>query len=164
MDRRSAAVGLIGLAACASLGTLGIVPLRFSEPADREPELRLLGPAADRPLGGAALRLWARIENPNPLGVTLSQVVGDLHIEDAEAIAVDFPLGLPLVAHQDTIIPLDVSIRFDNLPRLASLARAALTGNPLAYRLDGTFTVDAGTIGRPRFGPLTLLSGDIRVR
>lgn len=164
MERRSAAVGLIGLAACAALSAAGIVPLRFSEPQDRDPELRLLGPAVDRPVGGAALRLWARVENPNPLGVTLSQVVGDLHIEDAEAIAVDFPLGLPLVAHQDTIIPLDVSIRFDNLPRLASLARAALTGNSLPYRLDGTFTVDAGSLGSPRFGPMTLLSGDIRVQ
>lgn len=164
MDRRRAAVGLIGLAACASLGTLGIVPLRFSEPADRDPELRLLGPSVQQPVGGAAIRLWARIENPNGFGLRLSQVAGDLHIEDAEAIAVDFPLGLPLVAHQDTVIPLDVSIRFDNLPRLATLARAALTGNPLAYRMDGTFTVDAGSLGSPRFGPLTLLRGEIRVR
>ncbi|HEX9895516.1 MAG TPA: LEA type 2 family protein [Gemmatimonadales bacterium] len=159
-----ATTGFAALAGCAALSSLGIVPLRFSEPPGVRPELRLLGPSVDRPLGGAALRLWARIENPNGIGVTLRQVAGDLHIEDAEAVAVDFPLGLPLVAHQDTIVPLDVSLRFDHLPRLARLARAALTGNPLGYRLEGSFSVDAGSLGSPRFGPLTLLTGEIRVR
>jgi hypothetical protein len=149
---------------CAALSTLGIVPLRFSEPPGSEPELRILGPAPDRPLGGASLRLYARIENPNQVGLTLRQVAGDLYIEDAEAIGVDFPLGLPLSAGQDTIIPLDVSLRFDRLPRLAALARTALTGSPLGYRLEGSFSVDAGNLGRPRFGPLTLLNGSIRVR
>mgnify|MGYP006183404705 CR=1 FL=1 len=33
-----------------------------------------------------------------------------------------------------------------------------------SLRLDGTFGVDAGAWGRPRFGPLTLLEGDLRVR
>lgn len=164
MIRRAMTVATAVLAACAALSTLGIVPLRFSEPPGSEPELRILGPAADRPLGGAALRLYARIENPNQIGLTLRQVAGDLYIEDAEAIAVDFPLGLPLSAGQDTIIPLDVSLRFDRLPRLASLARTALTGNPLGYRLEGSFSVDAGNLGSPRFGPLTLLNGSIRVR
>lgn len=156
--------GLAGLAACAALQTLGIVPLRFSEPTGRQAELRILAPAVGRPLGGAAIRLWARVQNQNSFGVTLNQVAGNLHIQDAEAIAVDFPLGLPMRAQMDTIIPLDVSIRFDNLPRLASLARSALTGSPLPYRLDGSFNVDAGSLGSPRFGPLTLLSGEIRVR
>lgn len=157
------AAGLL-LAGCAALSSLGIVALRFSEPPGLSPELRLLGPAVDRPLGGAALRLWARVQNPNGIGVTLRQVAGDLRIEDAEAIAVDFPLGLPMAAHQDTIIPLDVAIRFDRLPKLAGLARAALGGTKLRYSLDGSFSVDAGNLGSPRFGPLTLLTGEISVR
>src|SRR4029434_4821664 len=73
-----------GSQGCAALGTLGVVPLRISEPPGRSGELRLLGPSVDRPLGGAALRLWARVENPNGFGLTLSQVTGDLHIEEAE--------------------------------------------------------------------------------
>jgi hypothetical protein len=155
---------LLALAGCAALSSIGVVPLRFSEAASSPPELRLLLPSLERPLGGAALRLWARIENPNRFGLTLKDVAGDLLIQDAEAIAVDFPLGLPLVAQQDTVIPLDVSIRFDKLPKLASLARAALTGAPLPYRLDGSFSIDAGALGAPQFGPLTLLRGEIRVR
>jgi len=32
----------------------------------------------------------------------------------------------------------------------------------VAYRLEGTIGVDAGQLGQPVFGPLTLLRGDIR--
>jgi hypothetical protein len=148
--------------ACATLGA--ILPLRFSEVEDRDSELRLLGPSTSRPLGGAALRLWTRVQNPNAVGLTLTDIEGDLLIADAEAIAVDFPLGLPLVALQDTVIPLDISIGFDDLPRLASVARAAIEGRSLPYRLDGRFGVAAGALGEVRFGPLTLLSGEFRVR
>ena len=151
------------LLACATLGA--ILPLRFTEAPDRSSELRILAPSAGRPLGGAGVRLWARVENPNPIGVTLSQVAGELAIADAEAIAVDFPLGLPLVARQDTVIPLDVTLSFDDLPRLASIARSAITrGGRLDYRLDGTFAVDAGGFGALRFGPMTVLEGELRAR
>lgn len=160
------AVSSVGflLAGCATLEALGIQPLRFAQADDRPSELRILAPSAGRPLGGASIRLWAEIENPNAFGLTLTEVAGDLLLEETEAIAVDFPLGLPLVAHQDTVIPLDVSIGFDDLPRLGQIARAAIGGEPLDYRLDGTFAVEAGRLGRPRFGPLTLLEGEIRVR
>jgi hypothetical protein len=161
--RIAGSLALLGISGCAALQTLGVLPLRFSSVPDRPAELRLLGPSVDRPLGGAAIRLWARVQNPNRFGLNLSRVAGDLHIEDAESIAADFPLGLPLTADQDTIIPLDVSVRFDNLPRLAGLARRALTGQPLGYRLEGSFTVNAGALGSPSFGPLTLLTGQVRV-
>jgi hypothetical protein len=157
MRNLTVAAGII-LSGCAALQTLGVIPLRISDPADRPAELRITG------LSGAALRLWARVENPNSFGVTLRDVVGAVHIADAEALAADFPLGLPLAANQDTIIPFDISISFSNVPRLASLIRSAITGSPLPYRLEGSFGVEAGNLGSPRFGPMTLLRGEIRVR
>jgi hypothetical protein len=159
-----AALALAGAAGCAALGPLGIVPLRFESADDRGTELRLLEPAAGRPLGGAALRLWAHVENRNRFGLRLTEVAGDLSIADAGVIDVEFPLGLPLVAFQDTVVPLDVSIGFDDLPALGRIARAAIGGERLDYRLDGTFAVEAGRYGEPRFGPWTLLEGEIRVR
>lgn len=149
---------------CAALQSLGILAPRFESAEGRSAELRILGPAAGRPIGGAALRLWAHIENPNGFGLRLTEVAGDLRIADADALEVDFPLGLPLVAFQDTIVPLDVSIGFDDLPSLGRIARAALVGERLDYRLDGTFAVDAGRYGQPRFGPWTLLEGELTVR
>ena len=151
-------------AGCAALEQLGIQALRFESADDRGTELRLLEPSAGRPLGGAALRLWTHVENPNGFGLRLTEVAGDLSIADAGVIDVEFPLGLPLVAFQDTVIPLDVSIGFDDLPALGQIARAAIGGRGLDYRLDGTFAVEAGRYGEPRFGPWTLLEGEIRVR
>jgi hypothetical protein len=168
--RRSGAalsIATLGVAAalgCAALESLGILALRFESADDRGTELRLLEPSAGRPLGGAALRLWAHVENPNGFGLRLTEVAGDLSIADAGVIDVEFPLGLPLVAFQDTVVPLDVSIGFDDLPSLARIARAAIGGDRLDYRLDGTFAVEAGRYGQPRFGPWTLLEGEFRVR
>ncbi len=163
--RRAAIVlTLAALAGCATLESLGVTPLRFDEADDRETRLRIVGPSADRPLGGASIRIWAEVENPNGFGLTLTELTGDLVVEESGAIEVDFPLGLPLAARQDTVIALDVTVGFDDLPDLGRAARAAIAGRPLAYRLDGSFGVDAGSWGRPRFGPMRLFSGEMRVR
>lgn len=153
------------LAACAGLGLGDVIqPPRFSVADGRQGELRLLGPASGRPLGGAAIRLWARVENPNPLGVALSAVQGSLALEGTRAANVDFPLGVPLLAGQDTVIPLDISISFSDLPGLADLASRLLTRSSVNYRLDGTVMVNAGPLGNPRFGPSTLLDGTLSIR
>ncbi len=154
----------LGLTACATIGLGPIQPLSFDESDERASELRVLPPSSRQPLGGAALRIWARVQNPNSFGLTLTEVAGELTLEDVGAIAVEFPLGLPMAAFQDTLIPLDVTLGFDDVPRLGSVARAAIFGESIDYRIDGTFTVDAGALGAPRFGPWTLLEGEVRVR
>lgn len=164
--RRIAAVlGLFLLPACASLGALAsIQPPHIEAAQGRQAEVRLLPPSTQRPSGSAAVRLWARVENPNPLGLTLASLQGGLSLDGRRAARVDFPLGLPLQAGQDTIVPLDVEIDFRDLPGLADVAAGALLGGAVPYRLDGTMAVDAGVLGRPGFGPLTLLEGNLRVR
>ena len=153
------------LGACATVSELiRIEPPRFSVPEGRASELRLLGPSADRPLGGAALRIWSRVENPNGFGLTLTDLRGDLLLEGARAADVSLPLGLPLGARQDTIIPIEVAISFADVPELADAAVRLLRERTVDYRLDGTFGVDAGALGRPRFGPTTLLRGELQVQ
>jgi hypothetical protein len=156
---------LAGLAGgCAALGSGTLVqPPQFSSVEGQEGELRLLAPGAGRPLGGAQLRLYARVRNPNAFGVTLAALQGNVHLEGARAAQVNFPLGLPLRAATDTIIPLDVSISFSDLPGLADAAQRILTRNRVAYRLDGTVTLDATPFGRPSFGPSTWLQGETQV-
>lgn len=153
------------LAGCAGLGLGDVIQApRFSVASGRQAELRLIGPSAGRPLGGAAVRLWARVENPNPLGISLRAVRGALALEGTKAADVDFPLGLPLVAGQDTVIPLDINISFSDLPGLADVASRLITRNSVNYRLDGTVTVNAGPLGNPSFGPSTLLDGSLSIR
>ena len=55
-----------------------------------------------------------------------------------------------------------MSLSLRDLPALAGALGRAVGGQPLAYRLDGRFTVDAGALGTPSFGPSTLLRGEVR--
>lgn len=162
-------VATLGCAAiiggCAGLGLGDVIQApRFSVASGRQAELRLLAPGSGRPLGGAAIRLWARVENPNPLGLSLRAVQGSLALEGTKAADVDFPLGVPLLSGQDTVIPLDINVSFSDLPGLANLASRLLTRSSVNYRLDGTVTVNAGPLGNPKFGPSTLLDGTMSIR
>ena len=152
-------------AGCASFGDLARVvqPPRFAQDGDRPAEIRLLTPSLDRPLGGAGVRLWAKVSNPNPFGFTLSTVNGTLLLEGTRAATGDFPLGLPLTAGQESVVPLDLAISFADLPGLADVIRRAAAGRPLAYQFDGTVGVDAGRLGQPTFGPMMLMQGELRV-
>jgi hypothetical protein len=154
----------VGSSGCATLGgALQIQPPRMSVVAERPAELRILGPSADRPLGGVAVRLWAHVENPNPLGIQLTRFAGHLALEGTRTAAVDFPLGIPLTASADTIVPFDLALSFSDMPALAEMLGRAVGRNNVAYRLQGTVAVDAGLLGQPSFGPSTWLAGDMRV-
>jgi len=160
--RLAAALLLLALGACATLGQI-VQPPVFQPAEGRTSELRLLAPSTSRPLGGAAVRVWARVQNPNVFGLTLTRVAGNLLLEGEHAADLDLPLGLPLGAQQDTIIPLDLNVSFSDIPDLASALRNALTRNSVSYRLVGTLTVDGGPLNDASFGPSTLLNGDLRI-
>lgn len=156
----------LGSLACATLERLrGLVQApQFSEVDDQRAEIRLLGPSAEAPLGGAAIRLWTRVRNPNAFGLTLTTLRGSLFLEGSRAADADFPLGLPLTAGGDEVIPLDLRVSFSDIPGLANAIRRAVAGDPLGYRLNGTVGVDARQFGTPTFGPMDLLSGELRTR
>ncbi|HXG53854.1 MAG TPA: hypothetical protein VNJ03_00605, partial [Vicinamibacterales bacterium] len=82
--------------------------------------------------------------------------------EDSRAADVDFPMGLPLRSGQSTSVPIDLSISFSDLPGMANVLRRAVGRQPLAYHLEGTIGVNAGQLGQPTFGPMTLVRGEMR--
>jgi len=145
-------------AGCAQLNQLGAIvqPPRFEQVPDRPAEVRVLG------ANGAGVRLWTRVSNPNPFGLTLGTLKGTLYLEETRAADADFPLGLPLGARGEEIVPIDISIRFSDLPGLSGVARQLLARQSVGYRLDGTIGVEAGRLGQPVFGPMTLLRGETR--
>ena len=151
------------LAGCATLGQL-VQPLGFAVAGDPPAQLRFVGPSAGNPLGTLQLRLYARVTNPNPVGVTLVNVAGGLLLEGTPAAEVHFPLGVPLTAGGDALVPFDIGVRLSDVPRLAPTLTRALTGTPIEYQLDGRFRVDAGALGQPTFGPMTLLRGSVQPR
>ena len=158
-------VGLVGAASsgCAALGTLRnfVQAPKFDEAPGRRAEIRLVGPSLNTPIGGAAVRLWVRVSNPNAFGFTLNTLRGTLFLEEGRAATMDLPLGLPLAARAETEFPIDLLVSFADIPGLGDVIRRAVNRSPIDYRLDGTVAVDAGTFGSPEFGPLTLIRGTI---
>ena len=137
---------------------------RFEHAHDRPSEIRLFPAIGGRSAGGATVRIWTHVTNPNPFGFTLSTLQATLLVDDVEAADADFPLGLPLQARQTETIPLDLTVSFANVPRMANVIRAAASGDGLSYRLEGTIGVDAGRFGQPTFGPMPIVSGQLRAR
>lgn len=153
------------LTACASLGGLTriVQPPQFEEAVGQPAEFRLLGPSRTMPVGGAGVRLWLKITNPNGFGFTLSTVRATLELEGTRAADGDFPLGLPLTARGQSVVPLDLTVSFADLPGLAGTLRKLAVGGRVPYELNGTVGVDAGRLGTPTFGPMLLTRGDMRV-
>ena len=151
---------------CAGLGNLQQVirPPRFEQATGQRAEIRLLGPSTRSPLGGAGVRIWLQVTNPNPFGFTLSTIDADLILEGNHAATGNFPLGLPLAAGQETVVPLDLSISFADVPALSRSISRLATGGTAAYQLDGTVGINAGRLGTPTFGPMSLTTGELQVR
>lgn len=157
-------VAALTFTGCAALeGLRGLVQApRFEQAPGQEAEIRLLAPSRTQPLGGAGVRIYTEVTNPNAFGLTLGTLRGTLHIEGTRAADVDFPLGLPLRAAEQVVVPIELSISFSDLPGLAGVIRRAINREPLAYHLEGTIGVDAGQLGQPTFGPMTVLRGELR--
>ncbi len=156
-----AIAALLSTTACATLGQFARVvqPLRFSEAPGQQSTIRLAGPSTRQPLGGAAVRLWTRISNPNLVGVTLSTLRAEVSFDGTRAATGDFPLGLPLAAGGESDVPLDLSIDFADLPGLADVLRRTIVSQQVPYEVNGSFSIEAGALGRPSFGPLRLFQG-----
>ncbi len=144
-----------GCAALEGLRTL-IQPPRFEQDAGQRSEIRMNGTS------GAAVRIWTRVSNPNPFSLTLGTLNGTLHLEGARAATVDFPLGLPLTARGEDVVPIDISVNFRDLPGLAQTIARALARQPIQFELEGTVGVSTGGLGPHTLGPMTFLRGELR--
>jgi Late embryogenesis abundant protein len=156
---------VLATAGCATLGPLAQIvrPPTFRQADNQPAQIRLIAPSLRNPTGGAGVRIWLEVTNPNSFGFTLSTVDATLALEGTRAASGDFPLGLPLHAGEQSVVPLDLSVSFADVPGLASVARQAATGGAIDYQLDGTVGVEAGRLGTPTFGPMLLTRGELRV-
>ena len=155
---------IVASTGCAGLGSLAqiVQPPRFQQADNQPAEIRIMPPSVSSPIGGAGVRIWLAVTNPNPFGFTLSTVSATLLLEGHRAATGDFPLGLPLTAGQRTVVPLDLSISFSDLPGLGGTLRQLAVGGTVGFQLDGTVGIDAGRLGTPTFGPMLLTRGDLR--
>ncbi len=119
--------------------------------------LRLNPPGLNGIAPEAVIRISLEGRNPNPFEMSLNELKFDLYLDGAKVAAAGTP-GFKLKANGTPgIVPVDVEVpiapsTLQNLLKIAS-------GSRVTYRIDGSFSVDAGALGKPRFGPLTLAQG-----
>jgi hypothetical protein len=101
-------------AGCATLSPLAqiVQPPQFRQADNQPAEIMLVAPSLRNPTGGAGVRIWLEMTNPNSFGFTLSTVAATLALEGGRAATRDLPLGLPLQAGRRSVVPLDLSISF----------------------------------------------------
>src|SRR4029453_15564592 len=103
---------VIATAGCATLGPLAQIgqPPRFRQADNQPAQIRLIGPSLRNPTGGAAVRFWVGGNTPNRFGFTLSTLNATLGLQGTRAANGDFPLGLPLRAGEQSVVPLDLTV------------------------------------------------------
>ena len=152
------------IAGCAGITQIAqlVQPPRF-ERDSRPAEFRLVGPTPSQPAGGAGVTIWLRVTNPNSFGFTLSTLSTTLLLEDTRAASGELPLGLPLTAGETSVIPVDLSISFADVPALAGALRQTAVGGAVTYQLDGTVGIEVARLSTPTFGPMRLAEGEVRI-
>jgi len=122
--------------------------------------LRLDPPGA---FGGGALvvRVALRVGNPNPVGVRLDTLDGELWLGGIAASSLRFVGGLDVPARGEADLAIDVEVPLARIGALAGVLGDAIGGRPIAYRVDATVGVDL--FGVPtRFPPVTVARGEVR--
>ena len=156
------ATGLMALQACASMGSLGNLGALDSaatvragpRPARGDPapgNLRRRREAVDEGQQSESVRLAPRHAERDALPGGLAR--GGRRLS----------AGLAARRGRGSVIPIDISISFSDLPGLSGVGRRILARQPVPYRLEGTVGVDAGRLGQPVFGPMTLIRGEAAV-
>lgn len=110
--------------------------------------------------GTALIRVNLRVTNPNPFGLKLAALDGDLFVNDTRAAALSFRGGLDVPANGTAPLLLDIRVPLGAAPVLLESLAGLIGGSPLRYRLDSAVAVDLlGTVQSfPRF---TLARGEL---
>lgn len=101
--------------------------------------LELLDLTAVAPRGQA--RLGLEVANPNRVALQMLRFEGALWLDDGRAAPVRVAEPLTLPARASTALALDVELASAALAALGPSLAEALAGRPVAYRLDGRFTL-----------------------
>ncbi len=168
----------IPMAACrwlgASLATVAVALLVAcvpgAEPALAAPTFRLvpdatrivrLDPPGAFSEGGMLVRVALRATNPNPIGVRLAELEGELWLNGIPAAGLRFVGGLDLPPRGAADLAVEVSVPLGRLDALLGPLTDAVAGRPLAYRVDAVVALDV--LGVPtRFPAVTIARGEVR--
>lgn len=109
--------------------------------------------------GTALFRVALRVTNPNPFGLKLAALDGDLYVNDVRAAALSFRGGLDVPGNGSAPLLLDIRVPLGAAPAMLEAIAGLVGGGGVRYRLDSAVAVDLlGTVQSfPRF---TLAQGE----
>ncbi|MFU8887493.1 MAG: LEA type 2 family protein [Trueperaceae bacterium] len=159
-------VGALAVGAIAALAAC----LPGTEPALAAPTFRLvpdatrivrLDPPGAFTEGGMLVRVALRATNPNPIGLRLAELEGELRLNDVPAAGLRFVGGLELPPRAAADLVVEVSVPLGRIDALVGPLSDAVAGRPLVYRVDAVVGVDV--LGVPtRFPAVTIARGEVR--
>lgn len=108
--------------------------------------------------GAAVFRFDLEVYNPNPVGLRLAALDGDLWLGGTRAAASSFPAGVTLAAGGTEPLVLELEVPLAGAPNLVTQLARLVTGETVWYRLDGALALDVfGTT--QRLPTVTLVEG-----
>ena len=111
--------------------------------------------------GSMLVRVALRATNPNPIGVRLAELEGDLWLGGVAAAGLRFVDGLDLPPRGAADLVVEIAVPLGRLDRLVVPLTDAVAGRPLAYRVDAVVGVEV--LGVPtRFPTMTIARGEVR--
>jgi len=156
----AATLVLATLASCVPGAAPALGAPTFRLRADETRIVRLDPPGA---IGDGALvvRVALRASNPNPVGVRLEALDGDLYLGGVAASGLSFVGGVDLPARGESDLTLEVAVPLARLGALTTVLGDAVAGRPVAYRVDAAVSV--ALLGVPtRFPTVTVARGEVR--
>ena len=148
------------LAACVPGAAPALLAPTFRLRADATRIVRLDPPGATLD-AALVVRVGLRVANPNPVGVRLDTLDGQLWLGGVAASDLRFVDGIDLPARGEADLTFDVEVPLARLGPLTGVLGDAIAGRPVAYRVDAT--VGIAVLGVPtRFPSITVARGEVR--
>lgn len=111
--------------------------------------------------GGLVVQVTLRSHNPNPVGVRLSSLEGELYLGGVLATGVAFVGGVDLPARGSSDLRLEATVPLARVPELLGVLGNALAGAAISYQVDAAVGVELLGVAT-RFPSLTLARGEVR--
>jgi len=111
--------------------------------------------------GSALIRLDLEIRNPNPVGLTLAGLDGELFLSGRSVATSRFPAGLTIPARGDAPLTLEVAVPLDGAAGVADAMARLVQGQGVPYRLELALEVEAFGVVQ-RFPARPVASGEVR--
>lgn len=111
--------------------------------------------------GGLVMQVTLRTSNPNPVGLRLSSLDGELFLGGVLATRISFLGGVDLPARGSSDLRLEATVPLARIPELLGVLGNAVAGAPLTYQVDAAVGVELLGVAT-RFPSLTLARGEVR--